>query len=907
MKFLQHIAEYLIENHASNLEDVTVVLPNKRAGIFLKKYLSEKTLKPIWSPNIISTEDLVSQLSGKLQLDELSLSMEFYKVYLDLEGENAEAFEDFSYWANVLLADYNEIDRYLVNTQKFFSYLKSAKQMETWSPDGKELTELQENYIRFWEKMGDYYYAFHNHLDKNNFAYHGKVYRYVAENIESEEIVSEIKKMPHIIFAGFNALTKAEEKIIDHLSVFYNAKAFWDVDEYYLNDVNQEAGLFARNNKKKFFRSTFISDNGFKNVEKTINVYGITGNIAQVKYVAEILNQLNDFEDTAVVLADEKLLPVVLQSIPKKVEKFNVTMGYPLQFLPAYSFFDSLFKLYINYGRYRRDKFHYTDVLAVLNNKYFNLFNQNEEALQHLLKRIKNNNLLFLSVNEFDKGVDIKLFQLALSPVQFLNNLVNIISELKDVLIEKDKEGNVYEIEYLYRFSTLFKQLTNYAKKYHFVDSIKVLYTIFRTVVRSEKIDYYGEPLSGLQIMGILETRLLDFKNVILLSVNEGNLPAGKTQNSFIPYDFKKDIFNLPTHYEKDAIFAYHFYRLIQRAENVSLLYNNDKAIIGSNEKSRFLLQLEDELKKANGNHIINLKQVSIGNTAIQSTHKFVKSDEQVIQKLIQKFESGVSPSFINNYINCPFDFYHTYILGLREEDEVEEKIEANTFGNIIHQSLEKLYTPYLNQMLLPENILKMEKELLGVIKNEFKEKFGNYYNQGKNLLAFHAVKEYVSIFLQKEKQLVQSNELIIKGLEQELNYETQLGELPLKLKGKIDRIDALNGQLRIIDYKTGRVDDAKLNVKNADKFFEKSDYKIALQLMFYRLLAQKNYPEFEAIPAVISFKEISKEPSVLKGEISDEIIYQFEENLYSFLSQLIQPDLIFEHNQSSNYCKYCY
>ncbi len=906
MKFLQHIAQYLIENHASNIEDVTVVLPNKRAGIFLKKYLSEKVSKPIWSPNIISTEDLAGQLSGKLQLDELSLAMEFYKVYLEVEGAEAQAFEDFSYWANVLLADYNEIDRYLVNTQKFFTYLKSAKQMETWSPDGKELTELQENYIRFWEKMGDYYYAFQKHLDENNFAYHGKVYRYVAENIEAEEIVSEIKKMPHIIFAGFNALTKAEEIIVDHLSVFYDAKVFWDVDDYYLNDINQEAGLFARNNKRNFSNSIFISDNGFENITKTINVYGITGNIAQVKYVAEILNQLDDYEDTAVVLADEKLLPAVLQSIPEKVDKFNVTMGYPLQFLPIYSFFDSLFKLYINYGRYRRDKFHYADVLAVLNNKYFNEFNHAENALQHFLKRIKNNNLLFLSLDDFEKGVDVKLFKLSPSPVQFLNDLVNLISELKDILIEKDKEANIYEIEYLYRFSTLFKQLINYTKKYHFVDSIKALYNVFRTVVRSEKIDYYGEPLSGLQIMGILETRLLDFKNVILLSVNEGNLPAGKTQNSFIPYDFKKDIFKLPTHYEKDAIFAYHFYRLIQRAENVSLLYNNDKAVIGSNEKSRFILQLENELQSANKTHKVCLKQVSVGNAAIQSTHKFVKSDEQIIQKLIEKYESGISPSFINNYINCPFDFYHTYILGLREEDEVEEKIEANTFGNIIHQSLEKLYTPYLNQILLPEDIYKMQKEALKVIENEFKEKFGSYYNQGKNLLAFHAVKEYVSIFLQKEKELVKENELVVKGLEQELSYETKLDSLPIKLKGKIDRIDSLNGQLRIIDYKTGRVDDGKLNIKNLDKFFENKDYKIALQLMFYRLLAQKNYPEFEAITAVISFKEISKEPSVLKGDISNEVINQFEESLYSFLTEIIQPDLIFEHNQSSNYCKYC-
>ncbi len=906
MKFLQHIAQYLIENHSSNIEDVTVVLPNKRAGIFLKKYLSEKASKPIWSPNIISTEDLVSKLSGKLQLDELSLSMEFYKVYLDIEGESAEPFEEFSYWANVLLADYNEIDRYLVNTQKFFSYLKSAKQMETWSPDGKELTELQENYIRFWEKMGDYYYAFQKHLDENNFAYHGKVYRYVAENIETETIVSEIKKMPHIIFAGFNALTKAEEIIIDHLSVFYDAKVFWDVDDYYLNDVNQEAGLFARANKKNFTKSNFISDNGLKNIVKNINVYGITGNIAQVKYVAEILNNLNDFEDTAVVLADEKLLPVVLQSIPEKVDKFNVTMGYPLQFLPVYSFFDSLFKLYINFGRYRRDKFYYTDVLAILNNKYFNEFTHEEGALQHFLKRIKNNNLLFLSLDDFEKGVDIKLFQLPHSPVQFLNEMVNIISELKDILIEKDKEVNAYEVEYLYRFSTLFKQLTNYAKKYHFVDSIKALYNIFRTVVRSEKIDYYGEPLSGLQIMGILETRLLDFKNVILLSVNEGNLPAGKTQNSFIPYDFKKDIFNMPTHYEKDAIFAYHFYRLIQRAENVSLLYNNDKAVIGSNEKSRFVLQLENELISANKKHTIQSKQISIGNTAIKSTTKSVVSDEMLVNKLIKKFESGVSPSFMNSYINCPFDFYHTYVLGLREEEEVEEKIEANTFGNIIHESLEKLYTPYLNQILLPEDVSKMQKNMLKVIENEFKAKFGNYYNQGKNLLAFHAVKEYVSIFLQKEKELVSSNELIVKGLEQELSYDSQLGKLPLKLKGKIDRIDLLNGQLRIIDYKTGKVDDGKLNIKSSDKFFENKEYKIALQLMVYRLLAQKNYPEFEAIPAVISFKEISKEPSILKGEINSEVLQQFEENLHAFLVELIQPDLTFEHNQSSNYCKYC-
>jgi len=476
------------------------------------------------------------------------------------------------------------------------------------------------------------------------------------------------------------------------------------------------------------------------------------------------------------------------------------------------------------------------------------------------------------------------------------------------------------ELEYLFSAKKLIQKVENKLTKTNYIQDIKTLKFLFFQLFKAESVAFIGEPLSGLQIIGMLETRALDFENVILVSVNEGVLPKANTANSFFPYELKR-LYELPTYKEKEAIYANHFYRLMQRTSKAFLLYNNSTSGMGATEKSRYIEQLKEELKDQKqieiSEKIIN---VDIVNNKVD--YNTVSKSETIIENLKKLAEYGFSPSALNKYIQCPLDFYYSYVVGLKQEDEVEETIEASTFGNVIHKVLENLYKPLINKVLIEEDIKGLKKKLNTELEAQFKEIYSNNYDTGKNYLFFHAAKKNILAFLTQEEKLVKDNEVIIVGLEKkaEKKFPVEInGEIiQAKLKGTIDRVDRLNGELRVIDYKTGVVNANELELKDLEKIISDTKKSKAFQLLFYGLLMEDEMKENERFTSgIISFKRLNNgmlELLFAEGRAPKKTTWQptpverddYKSKLQELIQQIFDTALTFEHNEKAKYCEYC-
>ncbi|HET8753092.1 MAG TPA: PD-(D/E)XK nuclease family protein, partial [Salinimicrobium sp.] len=685
--FITQILQELLQRKRT-ISDYVFVLPSKRAGSFLVNQLSNLATAPVFAPKIYSIEDFASEISGLKAVDNTAALFEFYSVYLKLTPkEKTENFETFSSWAQTLLYDFNEIDRYLIDHKSFFGYLSEIQEMNHWYLQ-PERTPLMENYISFWRKLPEYYEHLKGELLHRNLGYQGMVYRQASEKVEE---YLQKNDQPHV-FLGFNALNNAEQHIIQAMLESGTAEIFWDIDEVFLNDSKHEASLFIRRYLKKWpFYAEIKPEKISKDFssEKKIRIAGIPKNIGQAKYLGELLAGFspNQLSETAVVLGDESLLLPVLNSLPPNIQEINVTMGFPLKNAPVTALFEQLLEMHARFDQ----SWFYKDIIAVIDHPLIQKITG--RASKILSEKIHRENLIYLSPKalsdlfpEFKNAIfNICFSNWENSPALALENLQNLLLKLKQAL---DKEEDKLSLEFLYQFHLLFNKLNNLAKDYPHLATIKSLYSIFKDLLNSQTVDFRGQPFQGLQIMGMLESRVLDFKNVIITSVNEGVLPAGKSSNSFIPFDLKC-AYKLPTYKEKDAVYTYHFYHLLQRSQQIHILYNTESDGLNGGEKSRFLLQLEMEKKPA---HQISNFTVASRVPAISLPLKTIRKNPEIMQKLKERASKGFSPSALTTYIRNPLDFYHQYILGIREPEEMEETIAYNTLGTVVHQSLETFY-----------------------------------------------------------------------------------------------------------------------------------------------------------------------------------------------------------------------
>ncbi len=881
------------------------VLPSKRAGAFLKREISALIDKPVFAPIILSIEEFSEKVSELKTLDSTTTLFEFYSVYKKFTTpEEIEDFEKFSVWAQTLVQDFNEIDRYLIPPEKIFNYLSEIQDINHWSLQA-EKTELVKNYLAFWKKLPLFYNELKKVMLQNKTGYQGLVYRLASEKIENYAQ----KNVAEHIFIGFNALNSAEQKIIQ-VMIARDSRIYWDLDEDHLNKIGHDASLFIRDYIEQwpYYQSHQLQHiSSDYTSEKEIDIIGIPKNVGQAKYVGEILSQLTpeQLNSTAVVLGDESLLLPVLNSMPSNVEALNVTMGYPLRLSPLAILFEDLFKNYeIGNGR-----FYYKNVLSLLKQPAILKATLGESATA--IKKINKENILYISSGEicalFPKERQ-ELIQYCfpsglLKPEIALLNLEKLIEILRTTSLK----DSPLDLEFLYHYDVVLEELKNLILLYPHVKTIPSLHHFFDEICSKKSLDFQGKPFQGLQLMGMLESRVLDFETVILTSANEGVLPAGKSNNSFIPYDLKKN-FKLPTYKEKDAVYTYHFYHLLYRAKKVFLLHNSDASGLLGGEKSRFLLQLE--LDKQPKHHIKNYSVVQKV-PVTESELKLVEKKPEMLEKIRQLAERGFSPSALTTYIRNPIDFYRQYILGIKDKEEVEETVAYNTLGTVVHETLESFYKPLEGIELTPDHIRTFETRITTEVTAQFEKTYSKIpLNQGKNLLIFEVVKRYVSNFLKMElRELEGGKKIVIKKIEAQLKAPVDINEIPfpVNIRGNVDRVDMENEVMRIIDYKTGKVVQGQLEIVSWDAISTDYDqFSKPFQVLTYALMLLHNDPSKGPVEAgVISFKNLKegflkfakKESARDRNKnfnIDAETLENFKEQLKNLILEICDPKIPF-------------
>jgi hypothetical protein len=904
--FITKVVKEVLQQHktSSNLQ---FVMPSQRACVFLKEELLNSISNTTFLPKITSIEEFIQEIAEIKLIDNTKLLFEFYDVYKEvIPIENLEEFSSFSQWATTVLHDFNEVDSYLIDSKQLFTNLSDTKQLNTWFQN-KPPSDLAVNYLSFFKYLHQIYNKFYQKLLKNKFGYQGLIYREAIKNLEK---FIQSKKSSHIVFVGFNALNGAEEKLVQELLQAKIASIYWDADASFFNTTN-EAGYFLKKYKNKWKYYTehpFLWINNHSFSKKNIEIIGAPKNISQIKFVGELLSKFNNYSKTAVVLADENLLNITLNSLPKNVEKVNITMGYPLKDVPLANLFLNLFKLHLNkekFGKVNPNEFYYKDVLNILSNSFLN--KKYEKVITKLKNKINNENAVFLNVLKLKQSFEETEGE-NLEDFWLIFRKVNDVYQLMDVcktLIENLKENiSGIEKEYLYLFYQIFQQLESLNKQYGFITDLKTFYQFFIQLLKVEKLSFKGEPLEGLQLMGMLETRTLDFENVIITSVNEGVLPGGKNDFSFIPFDFKVH-FGLPTYKEKDAIFSYHFQRLLWRAKNIYLLFNTENDGYGGGEKSRFLTQLEIKYPFIKSS-IVSPKVKSINTNALQ-----IDKTDQIQQKLKEVCLKGISPSALASYIYNPIQFYEQKILKIYDNNNVDENIAVNTMGTVIHETLKDLYSPYLKTFLTEQHIINMQKKVESLLKKQFNEHYkkGNIIH-GKNKLIYEVSKKQIQLFLNKELALIkEGNSLKIIAIEKELSSEIQIEGIgyPIKVKGISDRIDELNGVVRVVDYKTGKVIATELKLPDFSEIKGNYKYTKAMQVMLYSYLFKTNYTDNKQPiqSGIISFKNLNAgflkmnfAPVKQKDyEVTEERINDFMDEIKSLILEILNPEIPFIEN----------
>lgn len=896
-----------IKNTYSDISEVTIILPSKRAGGFLMNELKKQASHTQFAPKILSIEEFIEQLSNLSIIDNTELLFKSYQAYQNTAAiKQKDDFETYATWATTLLNDFNEIDRYLVETAPFFGYLASIKTLERWGVSD-EKTELIENYLKFWESLPLLYNNIQELLLKENIGYQGMVYREAAANIE--HYINSHGNITHL-FVGFNALNTAEQYIFQELLETGNTKVYWDTDLSFYEDPKHSASYFIRKYIKewKYFQNNppIIHSNNFKQ-PKHIQLVEVQKNIGQAKYVGELLSELSDEEikKTAIVLGDENLLVPLLYSLPENVKNINVTMGVALKNFPAVVFFELLFSIHLR----DTDNLYYKDILSILNHPLASKFLPNAQSISEKLVKenithLSSETILGLTENE---GKDLLklLFENWSNDVSTaVNSALTIIKTIQD----KNKVNSVEHLV-LQELKLVFNKIATLNEKYPYLNTIKSVQTLFAELTSTASLDFKGDAYDGLQLMGVLETRVLDFENVIITSVNEGVFPSGKSNASFITYDLKEQ-FNLPRYSEKDAIYTYHFYRLLQRANNVTLLYNNNSEGLNTGEKSRFIRQLT--IGKCE-NHSIEKRILSPKIQIKPHSQKQIAKTAAVMTRLKEIASKGFSPSALTAYIRNPLDFYFQRILRLNEFEEVEETVAANTLGTIVHDTLEKFYKPLEGEVLTSQDIIEMKSKIDEEVTSQFKRTFkGGTFSKGKNLIIFEVAKRYISNFLDKEIADVEAgNTIKILKIETDLTLEVPIPELefPVNIHGKVDRVDEYNGHLRIIDYKSGQVSQGDVEITEWEDINEDYKYSKAFQVLTYALMMNKEIPVNNAEAGIISFKNLGsgflkfgkkdKPRSRNKTQlITEETLDKFTIELKKLILEICDPNIPFTEKE---------
>ncbi len=951
--FLAELAEEIYKDHPS-LEELTVVFPNRRAILYFRKHLSTLLDKPAFAPRFLTIEDFIGTFSAWQVPDKLELVHRLYKSYYEVlgsqKGDEAltpEPFDKFYFWGDMLLRDFDEVDKYMINAPQLFKDLSNQKELDSsfdfltpeqitflksfWGNFDADLTANKQKFLHVWRLLPEVYLAFRKQLKDENLAYEGMLHRTVAEELESSAPSSEGEGKGRLIFAGFNALTMAEEKIISAFVERGEAKVYWDLDQYYVHDNTQEAGRFFRQYQEhSVLRKTFPQDipANFKTA-KSVRIVGAAQHVGQTKLMTQFLKEQMEKginpEETLIVLPDEKLLLPVLHGISGSVEKLNVTMGFPLSSTPMFNLIEFLIDLQINR---RNPYFNHRQVLSLLGHPY--VLAADPVMSNARRKEIVENNRIVIHQSELTAGP--ALYPLIFTFIQegglmrYLHDIIVSLGALPGLAV-LDKEYAFYFLKLINRFEEVTAggrdaSLAEEDVEKRFQAELKSFSRLFRQLVRMQRIPFTGEPLKGLQVMGVLETRNLDYKNVFVLSLNEGALPASGNKPSYIPYNIRK-AYTLPTAEHQDAFYAYLFYRVLQRAENIFLFYNTETDVLGQGEMSRYLQQILFESGWQPQHDVLHN---TIQPHAIQSIE--IKKDETVLKNLTKLNEGnprfkGISPSALNTYIECQLQFYFKHIAKIREADEVEEDLDARLLGNLLHDVMERYYrkiqerkkTNFIEASDLAHHGPVVEQLIDAVFIENYSldgEKKVTY--EGQRLVVREVIKSFVERIIKHDQDYAPFS---IEGLERAgLLYYVPISHAPGQavIGGKIDRLDRKGTVVRVIDYKTGR---DKLEFESIASLFSREGKrnKAAFQTLVYALLYQSNYPEegVQITPGLINRLNIfdekySFELTINKKVVKDArpLLKELEVHLKLLLEELFNPTETFKQTLNTENCKFC-
>ncbi|MFK7953677.1 MAG: PD-(D/E)XK nuclease family protein [Ekhidna sp.] len=942
--FLSEVADQLLEKHGDELGECTVVFPNRRAGLFLKKHLSQKIDKPVWSPEVKSLEDFLFQYSPIKKADTLSLVFELFEAFKKHQPAS-EGFESFYFWGEMLLRDFEEVDHYLVNPKQLFHHIKSDRQIaedfyfldpeqekiiqKFWQEFFPTASKTQEQFVDTWKILAPVYDSFKERLKEDQVGYTSHIYRELMDSIKEKNIQSG-----PIIFAGFNAMTPVEEFLMKFFVTEHKAEVIWDIDSYYLDSELQEAGSFLRQYQKdSIFGSTFPKDIPNRIAqEKPVHVTGVSLEVGQAKAIGEQVKELLDSgnveaNEIVIVLPQEYMLFPVLNALPENVEKLNVTMGYPLKETPLFGLLEAALEVqeHSQLSSTNGITFYHKPTIDVLSHPY--LYKEDKDPLDKLIKSIRKNN----QIRVFHQDIlDIQstLLNTIFRQMKDGENFAKYLKSVVEVLGQQVVERFGLEREYLYHFQQLLGRLDEILDKQVIEVDLKTFKSLFRKAARSMKIPFSGEPVEGLQVMGALETRNLDFKYVFMLNMNEGIFPSPQRNGSFMPYRIRR-AFNLPTFEVQDAIFSYLFYRLFQRADQLSFYYNMYADFGLSGEVSRFIRQIEQE----SGLNIIRQK---LSNAIQVKENKPISIEKttDILEKLQYYTENGrskLSASALNTYFDCRLKFYFKYVLRLFTKDEMSDELDARNFGNVLHNTLEYLYLDAIkdrpNRTIEQIDFKRIKDSVDGAIAKAFREHFGmgekrKFELKDRNLVMADLIRKFVMEIVEMDEKYAPFE---IVSLEKEENYKRSLAieadgkTHQITLGADIDRVDRKEGVVRVIDYKSGRDDKEIVNVEKVFDRTPASNWKsgrnkAGFQTIFYAwLYASKKGHEDAIVPGLLNMSELFQPDFDLRLKMDGEPmkdarihLSEFENHLSSLLSELYGMDQPFDQTEDEKKCSYC-
>ncbi|WP_223598917.1 PD-(D/E)XK nuclease family protein [Chryseobacterium sp. GVT01B] len=888
MKFLNKIIHELLAQNP-DLSAFNIILPGKRPIVFIRQILEENNYSGLL-PNFFTIEELINKISDQQPIQGIPLWLFSFDVYRSLNLIPRDDFSDFLKWFPTLQKDWDDILKFSDSDQAVLQYMFDEERIKEWAQNlGDDEDVPRKKFLNFWQNMNVFLPVLKERLREKNWATSGMIHE--AAKAKIADFAKDTKE--EFVFCGFNAFTPVEEKLVRNLLKWNKAQCFFQADRYYFNDERQEAGKFLRNHKtwKEFDDNrTFQWIEDDFNQPKKIKVYEVSGNVTQTKVLPEIFKEINNktYSNTAVVLLDENLLPASLD-VMHGVDNLNITMGFPLKNL---SFSNAVKRLFYLQKQLEKNKssYYYRDVFPIL--EELPKSDEDELLINDFKAKVEERNIVYISnklLHELLSGLSyFNLLQKAQGTNVYLDMLITFCQQVKWLEIDDIQYENVSH------FENAFRIIKNQLTPYNIEIKMETLEILINQHINSESIDFQGEPLRGLQIMGLLETRLLNFENVILLSVNEGKLPLGNSQNTYIPFDIRR-FFDLHTFLENDSIYAYHFYRLIQDAKNVHLLYNALSSGVNTGEKSRFITQIEME-----SSH--EIEHLIIENSSEPITTKPIEiSKTQIVQDRLQKWKEKVSASHLTSYLYNPIDFYLSKILNTSETDEIEEELSVKNYGNLVHYSLQEVYE-VLKGKVLKESDLKDSVKAIDHYINIAIEKLKHqpeFYEKGMNYIHKAIAKKVIENVLTHDLELIkQGNKLEIVDIERRFeNIDFPLdGNDKISFFGFIDRIDKLNGTLRIIDYKTAKIKNlsVKIDGDNVAEYFHNSERKQALQLCIYHYVVQ-HLPEFWGYPietGIWSFADAKKGMVSLqfdKGNIDDAM-----KSVKSLILEILNPDVNF-------------